>query len=249
MKTESEHYNKFLKFIWDPEIGCHEFVCWKATISKAGMIEKTEKFPRTLGGWFIKQSALKFEVERLKGCNGYLGLNPVSHDLLARSKNEITTIKKGSGTKEENIVTFRHFLIDIDVKRPVDGISATDEELSKTIVIRDNILNDYPTILDNSIWGCSGNGAYIVVKMHDMKIRSGKDYVKSTLRFLADRYGKKSNSLAYIDTNTYSPTFHLGIPGTYKCKGSSTEERPHRLITVDGVGWIVDTGMDSPAKS
>lgn len=233
MSLEETHYDRFMKFIFDPSIGCIDFCAWRSMISKYGLIEKNDSFPRTIGGWFDKPSAIKFEVGRLKGVSGYMGLNPVSKDLLARSCNEVKPIQRGNGTKEENIITYRNFLIDIDVKRP-DGISATDEELSKAIVLRNNILSDYKEILDNSLWGCSGNGAFIIVRIDDMPVKQGKITVKQTLRFLASRYGQKSKSDVYIDTNTCSPTFHCGVPGTYKCKGSSTDERPHRLITVDG---------------
>jgi len=233
---EKEHYDKFINFIFDPSAGCLEFAVWRATITKAGMIEKADRYPRSIVGWFNRLDCLKFEVGRLKDVSAYLSLNPIQPDLLARSNNEVTPIGRGQGTKEENIVAFRHILIDIDCRRPAEGISATDEELSRTIEIRDRILDDYPQIARSSLWGCSGNGAYIVVKIPDYPIRKGKDLAKSMLQTLAEQYGQKNKSLAFVDTNTFSPVFHLGIPGTYKCKGSSTDERPHRLITVDGIG-------------
>lgn len=238
MRIDLNHYDPFISFIFDPGIGCLEFVCWQASINRANMIQKSSTFPRTIGGWYTKLDHLKFDVSRLCGITGYICLNPVMSDCLSRSANAVSIIGKGKGTKEENIVVFRHLLIDIDCQRPAEDMSATDEELNRTIAIRDAILSDHPEIADSSIWGTTGNGSYIIVKIEDYPILKGKKLAQSFLRGLAEKYGKKARGdKAYIDTNTYSPVFHAGIPGTFKCKGSHTEERPHRLITVDGVGY------------
>jgi len=240
-KSDEIHFKRFIDFVFDPDAGCMEFVAWKACVSRSNLIEKAENYARTIGGWYNRVDSLKFDIGRLNGASGYCSINPIRNDLLARSENAVMTIRKGLGTKEEHILCYRFFLIDIDSER-LEGISATDEELSYAIELRDRILSDHPEIRQASLWGCSGNGAYILTRIPDLEIKQGKNTVKSVLKSLASQYGKKGKDKAFVDTNTHSPVFHVGVPGTYKCKGTSTEERPHRLITVDNP---IDSRLDA----
>lgn len=237
MKRLNElHFNRFLSWIFEPEHACIEFLVWGATISRSNHIEKALSYPKAIGGWYDRLDCLRFDVNRLNDVSGYLSLNPITKDLLCRdNSNKAKIIRKNEGTKEQHIISYKNFLIDIDYQR-IDGVSSTDSEVSETIAVRDRILDEHPAIREAAIWGCSGNGAYIVVRLDEgyPVNKDSKNIIKSILLSLADKYGKIKRDHAYIDTGTISPITHIGIPGTYKCKGTCTEERPWRLITVDG---------------
>jgi hypothetical protein len=239
-RLNEEHFNRFIDFIYDPSIGCLEFVAWKADISRSNFIEPATRYPKTIGSWYDRLDSLRCDISRLNGVSGYICVNPVNPDLLARSRNQAAPIRKGQGTKESDIVSYRHFLIDIDTERR-SGISATDIELKRAYNLRDLILEREERIRQGSIWGCSGNGCYILGRIEEPNARVTKDIVQNTLRSLAYTYGKQGRNKAFIDTQTVESNRHLGIPGTLKCKGAHTDERPHRLITVDG--WGNNTGI------
>lgn len=241
-KLNEHHFNQFLSWIFDPSFSCTEFLVWNAGISRSNHLEKAVKYPKVIGGWYDRLDCLRFDVSRLNDVSGYLSLNPINKEMMAReNSNCARMIRRNEGTKETNILCYRHFLIDIDCHR-LDGVSATDAELATTIEIRDRILEDHPKIRECALWGCSGNGAYIVVRLPDYPVgKTTKNTIKSVLHSLADKYGKVKRDKAFIDTNTFSPITHIGIPGTYKCKGTYTEERPWRLITVDGSADVHNT--------
>jgi len=89
----------------------------------------------------------------------------------------------------------------------------------------------------SAVWGRSGNGAYVLVRSLDYPNDAEHvQLIKSTLDMLAERYGRKGRDDAFVDTGPGHPCAHVGIPGTLKCKGVSTPDRPHRMVTVDGGG-------------
>jgi len=57
---------------------CVEFRTWGATFNyKTNRIDRAEKWPRVLGGWFDKSDHLIFECKRLNGISGYVTVNPL----------------------------------------------------------------------------------------------------------------------------------------------------------------------------
>jgi len=238
---DEEHFNKFLNFVFDPS-ACMEFISWNSYLDPRTnrIIPSTIKLVN--GGWFDKSTRIRDYARRLHGISGYLTINPVNRDFLARAANTLIRLGKGDATKKENILLIRYLFIDIDVERNVGKntkISSTESELAEAISLRDKILSENQILQNNSIWGCSGNGAYILVKLNDGKgipnTPENEQLVRDTLRRLAEKYGRQGRDKVHIDTSTpASPSAHIGIPGTMKCKGSNTPERPYRLITVDG---------------
>lgn len=190
---------------------------------------------RTMCGWYTKQDHLLFDIGRLNGVSGYVTFNPVHLDLLGRADNKIVKVNEGEGTKDQNIISIKWIYIDIDPVKSEPAMPATDAELGNALMVRDAILADHPSIRGNALWGSSGNGGWILIRTEELPNDSqGREVVANVLGELAERYGKRGRSGVFVDTNTKNPSRHIPIPGTYKCKGTDTIDRPWRLCTLDG---------------
>jgi hypothetical protein len=234
-----EHFDRFVSYVFDPVTidgqGCVELVAWSAYLNPKNGLVCRASFPVTIAGWFDKASALRAAAGKFHGVSAYATFNPVNRDRLSQSNNQVVKVGKGEGTKEEDIIQIKYFMIDIDVQRSSSKISSNQSELNSGIELRDRILDGEPGIRSNAIWGCSGNSGYILVKIDPLpNEKKTKETVRKQLLRLADKYGKKGRDAAYVDVNPHFANAHLPLPGTQKCKGDSTEERPWRTVTVDG---------------
>ncbi len=125
-------------------------------------------------------------------------------------------------------------------------MSATNEERQIALDCRDQILKDhFDDITSNAIWGCSGNGAWILVHLDLPNDSVTKSKIARFLGSLSARY---SNPKVIIDTNTANPNRHLAIPGTIKCKGEHNELTPWRVVTIDG-GLLPEWRQSALAKN
>jgi hypothetical protein len=157
--------------------------------------------------------------------------NPVRPDLLARSDNRLTRARHT--TRDADILCLRWLYVDIDPLRPAE-ISSTDAELAAALARRDAILGDQPGLAAAAVWGCSGNGAWILVRLPDYPNDSHHaTLVAKTLATLDQQY---SDNTVRIDTSTANPARLIGLPGTLKAKGCNRPERPWRRVTLDGIG-------------
>jgi hypothetical protein len=120
-----EQLRAFLGFLMDPSVGCVEFRAFKADFDRGRMIVKGERFSKTISGWYDDARALVIDAKSLRGISGYLTVNPVQADLLARSYNGASVVKHA--TLDTQIACLRWLYIDIDPVRPAD-ISSTDAE-------------------------------------------------------------------------------------------------------------------------
>ena len=118
----------------------------------------------TLAGWFDDDERLIAQASRLHGVSGYVAINPVRLDLLARSDNRLSRVRHT--TRDADIVCIRWLYLDIDPQRPPE-ISSTDAEVAAALKRRDAILNDHPELAATAAWGCSGNGAWILIRLPD----------------------------------------------------------------------------------
>jgi hypothetical protein len=78
----------------------------------------------------------------------------------------LTETDRGA-TNDTQIVCLRWAFLDFDAVRAAD-ISSTDEELALALAVRDKFLADHPEIRESAIWGCSGNGGWILVRLPDL---------------------------------------------------------------------------------
>lgn len=238
-----EHFNRFVSFVckadgdvFHPDAHCMELSLWGGfdDKGKSGLIRKSTH-PIVTGGWFNKVSSLKATAKRIDGVSAYVTFNPVDKSRLAQIGNAVGRVRGDEGTKKEDIVCLRYVLIDIDVDRGNSKISATASELQEALGVRDRILDARADIRDNAVWGCSGNGAYILARIEDLpNTPESVGRIRESLNVLSHEFGKKGRGSAHVDVQPHFPNAHIGLPGTKKCKGTETDDRPWRFITVDG---------------
>jgi hypothetical protein len=227
---------RFLEILSTPRAGCTELRVLRASFAPNGWIRRGEESGvgfagTTLAGWFDDHQRLIGQARRLRGVSGYVTINPVRTDLLARSDHQLTRARHT--TRDTDVVCLRWLYLDIDPQRPPD-ISSTEAELAAAIRRRDGILGDHPEIAAAAVWGCSGNGAWILVRLPDYANNPG--HAALIARVLATLDKEYSDNAVKIDTATANPARLIGLPGTLKAKGSDRPERPWRRVTLDGVG-------------
>jgi hypothetical protein len=225
---DASQARRFLSAILAPG-ACFEIRLLSAQFGRDGWIEPNERFSSTLAGWYDSIDDAVADLGRLRGVSAYVTPNPVKADLLARSYNRLA--KSRSTTTDEDIAEVRWLFIDIDAVRPA-GISSTDEELAAAVAVRDRILANHPEIAAAAMWGCSGNGAWILERIEPTEdIEEARKLAADALAYLGAMYSTKK---VKIDATTRNPARVMCVPGTLKVKGSHIPSRPHRLATIDG---------------
>lgn len=195
---------------------------------KGNFIGPSPRFSQTLAGWYDSPASFMVDAGKLRGVNGYVTANPCDPALLARSYNQLVASKHT--TKDENIVCLRWAFVDIDPIRPAD-ISSSNAELATALGRRDAILAAHPELAACSLTGCSGNGAFILVRLPDLpNDEVNKKFVADTLAILS---AKHSDDAVKVDVTTKNPARIMGIPGNIKCKGSQVGDRVWRRATLD----------------
>jgi hypothetical protein len=228
LNPDLDQTRRFLSVIMDPAVGCCELRVFSATYDRNGFVVAGQQYSRTLAGWYDDPDKLVADAARLRGVSGYVTVNPVKPDLLARADNML--MKAKHATADDDIVCLRWLFLDIDPVRPAD-ISSTDEELAAALARRDLILGDNPDMARSSIWGCSGNGAWVLVRLPDYpNDPTHKSAIGRTLAVLGQRY---SDDAVIVDATTKNPSRVMALAGTMKAKGSQRKERPWRMATID----------------
>lgn len=226
----TQEQDAHLRAVVDPEF-CAEIRILKCDEARDGRIVRGDRFKSTYGGWSPDRGVISRWASKLDGVSGYITINPVNPALLSRS-NKLE--KQSRTTSDDEIVCLRHVLVDIDPKRPAD-ISATDNERLASLECRDTILAAHPEIKAAALWGCSGNGAWILVRIPDYpNDKTHASLVERFIKSLGALYsGTYSGVKVEVDPATHNPARIMALSGTKKCKGVSTEDRPHRLVTLD----------------
>lgn len=228
MQLQLPQTRAFLHFVLDPTVGCMEMRVFHATFER-GLVYTAQQYSKTLAGWYDDPHSLVVDAGRLRNVSAFVTLNPVRNDLLARSYNELNRAKHT--TSDDDIVCLRWLYIDIDPVRPAD-ISSTDDELKLAVERREKIIGDGLSFGGPLLWGSSGNGAWILVRLPDLP----NDEINRRVigRLLADVSARYSDDRVKIDVSTKNPSRVMCLPDTKKCKGSNVPARPHRQVTFDG---------------
>jgi hypothetical protein len=216
---------RFLEISQAPRAGCTELRVLRGAFDRQGRVGRGDESRGgfagvTLAGWFDDH-----------GVSGYVTINPVRLDLMARSDSRLTRARHT--TRDADVLCLRWLYLDIDPLRPAE-ISSTDAELAAAIDRRDAILGDHPELAAVSLWGCSGNGAWILGRLPDYPNDPPHAALLARALFTFDQ--KYSDNIVRIDTATANPSRLIGLPGTVKAKGSHRPERPWRNVTLDGIG-------------
>jgi hypothetical protein len=162
---------------------------------------------------------------RAKGV--YLVGNPVKHQLLARSANELKLyVKKGDLTTDDDIDHRRWLFLDFDPKR-VSGISSTDAEkalaLERARAVQSYLLDRHwpPGILADS-----GNGFHLLYAINLPNDDASYQLIKSILAALGTRF---SDEAVEIDASTVNASRLIKLHGSVSRKGSDMADRPWRV--------------------
>jgi hypothetical protein len=231
---------RFLEVLAAPAAGCVELRVLRATCDRRGQVLRGDALGpgfggSTLAGWYDDLDRLVDQSRRLRGVSGYVTINPVRADLLARSDNRLDRVRHT--TRDADVACLRWMYLDIDPVRPAD-ISSTDAELAAALARRDAVLADHPELAASSLWGSSGNGGWVLIRLPDYpNDPPHRALVAEAVGAISRDY---SDALVKIDTATVNPARLIGLPGTLKAKGSDRPERPWRMVTLDGVGHAAD---------
>lgn len=188
-------------------------------------IPKYGRFKLTASGYFDDVDAAVEAAARWDGkANVYLTLNPVNPSLLARAVNRI--VDRADATTSDNDVVRRRWLFtDIDAIRP-SGISSSEDELSQA----ESVALQITAFLTEQRWpeplfAMSGNGFYLLYPIDLPNDDDARDLVAAVIGSLASRFNSEH---AKVDSSVGNASRILGLIGTTKMKGDSTEDRPHR---------------------
>ncbi len=227
---------RFLSILASPLEGCVELRVLRGTFDRRGDVQRADRLGTgfagsTLAGWYDDLDRLAAQSSRLLSVSGYVTINPVRSDLLARSDNRLSRVRHT--TRDEDVAVLRWLYLDVDPARPPD-VSSTETELLAAVARRDAVLNGQPELAASAMWGKSGNGAWILVRLPDYPNDARhRGLIAETVRALAREY---NDDKVVIDVATVNPARLIGLPGTIKAKGSPRHDRPWRLATLDGHG-------------
>jgi hypothetical protein len=191
------------------------------------------KYPSTVAGWFDRPDELSCELSRVTDASVYITVNPVT--LANRppdAHNTLKQLKRGQFVTDSDISFIRYMIIDIDPPRIQNSkINSTEEELKNCLLVRDSIISDQ-NLQGFCVTGCSGNGAFILVRVPDLP--NDDDSLRDVSAFLTYISSKYTSDKCVVDAQTQNPSRMVGVPGTLKCRDSvSTPTRPYRRVTVE----------------
>ena len=177
---------------------------------------------KTLSGFFDNSADIQKAVEPYLNDEEthaiYITLQACDPRLFARAANKLIQAK--STTKDNDIINWHVFPIDIDPNRP-EGISTTDQEVLDARKVASEI--QYWLLKYNipSYLAMSGNGWHVLVYLvPEVKTEENTVLIKE----LGDRIDNRWDT----DVKVYNPARLLKLYGTVARKGSDTKERPHR---------------------
>lgn len=188
---------------------------------------KVQGYGNSLKTWFgyffydgNNAQAIVNEILKLAPAKGiYFTLNPVDPNLRARSNNKMTIAETGNTTGDQDILSRRHLLIDIDSVRKSDT-SATDALVQLAYAIALQIYN----YLTNQGWPqpiiCfSGNGFHLLYPV-DLPCNDN-GLVKNCLESLAMMF---DTAEVKVDTCVFNPARIVRFYGTVARKGDPVPE-------------------------
>lgn len=205
----------------------------------------------TIAGYFNDTSiaAMLIARENTRGHQAiYVTMNPVNPELIARNENKLE-FGTFTTSSDADIVRRRWFLIDLDPKRPA-GISSTDAELDKAGELA-TMVTDWLRSLGwpEPIRACSGNGVHVMYRMDTPNDDDSRVNVEMALKMLSSVF---SDDHTVVDVTSFNASRVWKIYGTISAKGSSTEDRPHRVATItdipDTLGVVSADQIESLAR-
>ena len=140
-------------------------------------------------------------------------MNPIDPDFRLKT-NGYMKLGKGEAASDEDVTRLRFLYWDVDAGQKA-GLSSSDAEQQDAIDLRDRILTDLDPhgIQDSAIWGKSGNGCWILVRLADHpNDREHQGYTQEAVQRAARLYPIQSGNKAHVDPSTYNPSRMMTFP-------------------------------------
>jgi hypothetical protein len=168
----------------------------------------------------------------------YICPNPVRRADRGPLSNRFGRLEHGQGAGIEDIERIKYAIIDIDPANRDGDENADRNEHGACEAMMRAILAGEPAIARACYYGSSGNGATILVRLADLDNDArNRAAVRGFVRALAGKYpprptrapGSDTFVAARIDENT-NVAKSIGLPGSLKCRGPHSEDRPRRVV-------------------
>lgn len=177
--------------------------------------------------------------QRLSGKNVFITLNEIKPACYSRAQHDcLIKVFREPTTGDKEIERYEWLLIDLDPERPA-GISSTNEEL---YAAKEKAAKVYKWLSEKGfkqpLAGMSGNGCHLLYKIDLENTSENTAIVENTLKALDVLF---SDQVIKIDTSVFNPARISKLYGTTAQKGSSTEERPHRMSKLTSVPETIET--------
>ena len=181
---------------------------------------------KTYSGYFTDIETLLSAIKPYDKCALYFTLNKIDDACYSREQHDKISMKVKATTSDNEILSRKWCLIDVDCEKPSDTNSTNEEkELAKVVVnnvykfLRDEGF-EKPVICD------SANGYHLLYKQDMQSTPANTEVMKKFLQVL-DMYF--STEKVKIDCSTYNASRVCKLYGTYSRKGSNTKDRPQRM--------------------
>lgn len=191
-----------------------------------------------MSGYFKDADTLlkEFDSIDLRGRNVYITLGRVKDDCFARPQSGHFEPNQ-QATSDGEILSYRWLFIDFDPVR-ITGVSSTNEELEKAWNLME-VVKSYlqelgfpaPVIAE------SGNGYHLFYRVDIPNNTENENLIIKCLKNLSAMFDTDS---VKIDTTNSNPSRICKLHGTLAQKGTSTEERPHRMSGIKIVPEVVE---------
>jgi len=183
----------------------------------------------TLSGYFDDSGIAAVFIAKENGKHKaiYTTVNPVKSSLIARANNTLRVLPiTEPTTSDAEIERRRWFLLDFDPVRPA-GISSTDSELEASKECAIATMEWLASIgWPEPVQACSGNGWHLMYRVDIPNDDTARVDFEHATKMIASVF---SSATVSVDTTVFNAARVWKIYGTRTAKGSSTEDRPHRI--------------------
>jgi hypothetical protein len=189
------------------------------------------------------------ETNTLRGFNGAYQLvnGPMDPDLLYRY--EPGNWHKGWNGRatDRDIRGLRALFLDCDPIRP-KGISSSETQLAEAWAVSEAVQGWFAEMFGDASpigWGCSGNGYFTLVALEPMApSQDTTKRISELLGLINKRFGTER---VKIDTAVANAARLMPAAGTWKRKGFSSPERPHRKTAFHCADQVVRVPLEALA--
>lgn len=197
-------------------------------LTEVRVIQAGQGQPRI--GFYDSEDAFVDACSRWSGkANVYVGRNPRPKRLTERQPqayNNLVSGVRGASASDIDLVTA--LSLDIDPVR-ANGLPSTDAEHERALAMAERVAADYP----GAILVDSGNGAQVVFPTDPVSVNGESKRLQAQVRAWESEIREvvESDPALKLDSIYDLPRI-IKVPGTLAIKGTSTQERPHRLARI-----------------